>query len=86
MAHMDTMVLVQPQTVTSVDWTTYWDPWITILKEQGFKAMATDFYDYAPPVMYLLYGITLLPVNAMTAFKSTLSAKRVRCTESERYR
>ena len=31
------------RTVTTVDWTTYWDPWITILKEQGFKAMATDF-------------------------------------------
>ncbi len=62
------------RTVTTVDWTTYWDPWITILKEQGFKAMATDFYDYAPPFVYILWGISRLPVNPMTAYKGLCMA------------
>ena len=51
------------------DWSVYWSDWLLQLKEGGFSALKDDFYDYAPPVMYLLYLITLLPMNAMTAFK-----------------
>lgn len=57
------------RTITTVDWTTYWDPWITILREQGFRALSTDFYDYAPPFVYILWIISRLPVNPMTAYK-----------------
>ena len=51
------------------DWSTYWSAWLAELETDGFKALAGNFYDYAPPVMYILYLITLLPINAMTAFK-----------------
>ena len=52
------------------DWTDYWSLWLEELRAGGFKALAGNFYDYAPPVMYLLYLITLLPINSMTAFKA----------------
>lgn len=51
------------------DWSVYWSHWLDELERGGFRALADDFYDYAPPVMYILYLITLLPINAMTAFK-----------------
>ena len=51
------------------DWSVYWSDWLSKLEAGGFTALKDDFYDYAPPVMYILYLITLLPVNAMTAFK-----------------
>lgn len=62
-------IRLQLRTVTTVDWTMYWDPWLTILKEQGFGALATDFYDYAPPFVYILWLISILPINSMTAYK-----------------
>ena len=40
------------------DWTDYWSLWLEELRVGGFKALAGNFYDYAPPVMYLLYLIT----------------------------
>ncbi len=58
------------RTVTTMDWEMYWDPWIRILREQGFGALATDFYDYAPPFVYILWVISRLPVNPMTAYKA----------------
>ena len=57
------------RTFVAEDWSVYWSDWLARLSEGGFRALADDFYDYAPPVMYILYFITLLPVNAMTAFK-----------------
>ncbi len=53
----------------SQDWSVFWSDWLSRLEAGGFRALADDFYDYAPPVMYLLYLITRLPLNAMTAFK-----------------
>lgn len=63
------LVRVQVRSFVADDWSIYWSSWLRELQTRGFSALADDFYDYAPPVMYLLYGITLLPVNAMTAFK-----------------
>lgn len=63
------LVRVQVRTFVAEDWSVYWSNWLLELQTRGFDALADDFYDYAPPVMYLLYVITLLPVNAMTAFK-----------------
>lgn len=65
-------IRLQLRTVTTVDWTMYWDPWLATLKEQGFAALATDFYDYAPPFVYILWVISRLPVNPMTAFKGLM--------------
>lgn len=56
--------------VTTVDWTTYWDPWIMDLKEMGFSYLATDRYDYAPSFVYILWVISKLPINPMTSYKA----------------
>lgn len=62
-------VRVLARSFVADDWTIYWSQWLLELENRGFAALADDFYDYAPPVMYILYLITLLPINAMTAFK-----------------
>jgi Gpi18-like mannosyltransferase len=62
-------VRISVRSFVADDWSIYWSDWLIQLQQGGFRALADDFYDYAPPVMYILYLITLLPVNAMTAFK-----------------
>ncbi len=56
--------------VTTVDWEMYWDPWISGLKEMGFSYLATDVYDYTPTFVYILWVISKLPINPMTAYKA----------------
>lgn len=56
--------------VTTMDWELYWDPWISDLKEMGFSYLATDRYDYAPSFVYILWVISKLPMNPMTAYKA----------------
>ena len=56
--------------VTTMDWEMYWAPWISDLKEMGFSYLATDRYDYAPSFVYILWVISKLPINPMTAYKS----------------
>ena len=63
------LVRISMRTFVSDDWVIFWDDWFFHLESKGFAALADDFYDYAPPMLYLLYLITLLPVNYMTAFK-----------------
>lgn len=55
--------------IVTDDWKIFWGPWIATLKEGGFQALSTDFYDYAPPFMYILYFISKLPVDPMLAYK-----------------
>lgn len=55
--------------VTTDDWGMYWDPWISDLKEMGFSYLATDRYDYTPTFVYILWVISKLPINPMTAYK-----------------
>lgn len=62
-------VRISVRSFIAEDWSVYWSHWLAELESGGFRALADDFYDYAPPVMYILYLITLLPINAMTAFK-----------------
>lgn len=62
-------VRISVRSFIAEDWSVYWSHWLAELEAGGFRALADDFYDYAPPVMYILYLITLLPLNAMTAFK-----------------
>lgn len=63
------LVRVSVRSFVADDWSIYWSSWLLELQNGGFRALSGDFYDYAPPVMYLLYVITLLPMNPMTAFK-----------------
>ncbi len=62
-------VRISVRTFVSEDWSVYFSGWLEQLSEGGFGALADDFYDYTPPFMYILYLITLLPVNEMTAYK-----------------
>lgn len=62
-------VRVAVRSFIAEDWSVYWSAWLSELETKGFRALAGDFYDYAPPTMYILYLVTLLPVNSMTAFK-----------------
>ena len=55
--------------VITDDWLMYWDPWISDLKEMGFSYLATDRYDYTPTFIYILWAISRLPINPMTAYK-----------------
>ena len=55
--------------VITDDWLMYWDPWISDLKEMGFSYLATDRYDYTPIFVYILWAISRLPINPMTAYK-----------------
>ncbi|MGN0334363.1 MAG: hypothetical protein ACI4DV_01695 [Lachnospiraceae bacterium] len=53
----------------SMDWVIFWEPWFRELEAGGFSALAGSWYDYAPPWVYCLYLISILPVNPMTGFK-----------------
>ena len=55
--------------VITDDWLMYWDPWISDLKEMGFSYLATDRYDYTPTFVYILWAISRLAINPMTAYK-----------------
>lgn len=55
--------------VITDDWLMYWDPWISDIKERGFSYLATDRYDYTPTFIYILWVISKLPMNPMTAYK-----------------
>lgn len=55
--------------VITDDWLMYWDPWISDLKEMGFSYLATDRYDYTPTFIYILWAISRLSINPMTAYK-----------------
>ena len=39
-------------------------------KEMGFSYLATDRYDYTPTFIYILWVISKLPINPMTAYKA----------------
>lgn len=56
--------------VVTDDWDIFWGPWIEELRMGGFHALATDFYDYAPPFVYILYFISNLSMNSMIAYKT----------------
>ncbi|MCR5655748.1 MAG: hypothetical protein K6G07_08970 [Lachnospiraceae bacterium] len=50
-------IFVRKQVIwyVSREWTLFFEEWIRRLSEDGFRALADDFYDYAPMYMYLLF-------------------------------
>lgn len=67
------LIRFQVKHVVSGDWTTWWELWFAELYEGGFQALAGNWYDYTPPFVYLLWFITILPINCMTGFKLMMS-------------
>lgn len=67
------LIRMEVKHVITGDWTTWWELWFAELYEGGFGAIAGDWYDYAPPFVYLLWLITVLPINCMTGFKLMMS-------------
>lgn len=67
------LIRMEVKHVITGDWTTWWELWFAELYECGFGAIAGDWYDYAPPFVYLLWLITVLPINCMTGFKLMMS-------------
>ena len=67
------LIRIEFRHVVTGDWTTWWDLWFKELYAGGFKALAGDWYDYAPPFVYLLWLISVLPINCMTGFKLMMS-------------
>lgn len=67
------LIRLEVKHVISGDWTTWWEGWFAHLYQDGFHALAGDWYDYAPPFVYLLWLITVLPVNCMTGFKAMMT-------------
>lgn len=47
----------------TLDYTGAIDPWIETLRHQGFSALGTEFSNYNPPYLYLLYIGTKLPIH-----------------------
>ncbi len=53
----------------SGDYYYFLSPWSNHFIEEGFRAVADNFYDYTPLYMYLLYFCTKLPMLLLTAIK-----------------
>ena len=54
----------------SGDWEVFLEPWTNQLKQHGFRALATGFYNYTPIYMYILWFLTLLPVDTLLGIKA----------------
>lgn len=67
------LIRIQVRHVVSGDWTVWWEHWFAELYRGGFSSLAGDWYDYAPPFVYLLWLISILPINCMTGFKLMMS-------------
>ena len=67
------LIRIEVRHVVSGDWTTWWELWFAELYKGGFKALGEGWYDYAPPFVYLLWIISVLPINSMTGFKLMMS-------------
>lgn len=53
----------------SGDWEVFLKPWTDILKEGGFKALKVGYYNYTPIYMYILWFITILPIDTLMGIK-----------------
>ena len=51
------------------DWTEFWEPWMNEFNAKGFKAIAGDFYDYAPLFVYFVYFASLFGTKRLAMLK-----------------
>lgn len=64
----------------SRDWTGFFELWINEISQKGFRALAGDFYDYAPAYMYFLViaaqfgGKSMIAMKLITIFFDLLLA------------
>ena len=63
----------------SRDYSVFWEAWMNELDVNGFKALAGDFYDYAPSYLYLMWITVKTGMNRMTALKIISIAFDVVC-------
>lgn len=63
------MVRVCLGSYESGDWEVFLKPWTDILKEEGFKALKIGYYNYTPIYMYILWFITILPIDTLMGIK-----------------
>lgn len=54
----------------SGDWEVFLEPWTNQLKLHGFKALAAGFYNYTPIYMYILWFLSLLPIDTLMGIKA----------------
>lgn len=63
------MVRVCLGSYESGDWEVFLKPWTDILKKEGFEALKIGYYNYTPIYMYILWFITILPIDTLMGIK-----------------
>lgn len=53
----------------SGDWEVFLQPWTNLLKEGGFRVLSVGYYNYTPIYMYILWFLTLLPIDTLLGIK-----------------
>ncbi len=56
--------------VESGDYRNYVEPWFRTLQAEGHTALGTQFSDYSPAYLHLLWAATYLPLPALAAVKA----------------
>lgn len=57
------------KSIVTGDYSYFLEPWINEFKEGGYRAISGDFYNYNPPYMVILWFISILPINMLSAVK-----------------
>lgn len=70
MTLMGILIRISLIDVESMDYTVCLKPWVDEFKAAGtFRAICGDFYNYTPLYMYVLYFISLLPIEPLYPIK-----------------
>lgn len=64
------LVRISLRNYESGDWEYFLEPWTNQLKEHGFRALAVGYYNYTPIYMYILWFITILPIDTLFGIKT----------------
>lgn len=62
-------VRVSLKNYESGDWEVFLEPWTDQIKQHGFKALAVGYYNYTPIYMYILWFLTILPIDTLLGIK-----------------
>lgn len=64
------LIRISLKSYESGDWEYFLEPWTNQLKEHGFKALAVGYYNYTPIYMYILWFLTILPIDTLLGIKA----------------